>query len=126
MDVSVRREEGVPIAAVRGEVDASNAEAVGRALHDAVPNASFGLVLDLSAVTYLDSAGIRMLFDTITRLDRRQQRLHLVVPVGSFVEEVMESANLSGVATIDRDAPTAVAHLRDGGESHRPPGSVAE
>jgi anti-anti-sigma factor len=122
MDVSVTREQGVPVAAVRGEVDASNAGEVARALHDAVPNASFGLVLDLTAVTYLDSAGIQMLFDTVLRLDRRQQRLHLVVPPGSFVEDVMLSTNLAGVVDIDQDARSAIAHLRGGGEPPQPPG----
>ena len=126
MDVSVRREEGVPVAAVRGEVDASNADQVGQALHDAVPNLSFGLVLDLSAVTYLDSAGVRMLFDTITRLDRRQQRLHVVVPAGSFVEEVMLSTNLAGVADIDRDAGSAIANLLGGDEPHQPPAADSQ
>ena len=42
------------------------------------PTAAIALVVDLSATTYLDSAGINLLFAARRRPAQRQQRLHLV------------------------------------------------
>ena len=45
--------------------------------------ARVALVVDLAATTYLDSAGINLLFGLADELRDRQQRLHLVVADGS-------------------------------------------
>jgi anti-sigma B factor antagonist len=68
-----------PVGRVEGEVDASNATMVGIRLRALVANRAFGLVVDLTATTYIDSAGINMLFVLGDELRARQQRLRLVV-----------------------------------------------
>jgi anti-sigma B factor antagonist len=68
-----------PIGHVAGEIDASNAVAIGVRLRALVANRAFGLVVDLTATTYIDSAGINMLFVLGDELRTRQQQLRLVV-----------------------------------------------
>jgi len=72
----------VLVAALDGEVDASNAAEVGERLRRALGNASTALVLDLSPTSYLDSAGISLVFRLAEELGARQQRLVVVVPPG--------------------------------------------
>ena len=63
----------------------------------AVTNRARGLVLDLSAVTFLDSTGLRLVFRLARRLRDRQQSLRLVVPEGARISRVL---SLSGVAAV--------------------------
>ena len=84
----------VVLASVRGEVDLSNALSVKRELLDAVPNTASALVLDLSETEHLDSSGVRLIFELAERLERRGQKLELVVPDG-FKHEQQSSAGCS-------------------------------
>ena len=73
----------VSIAAIEGEVDASNAAELGDGLRALLTNQSTLLVVDLSETTYLDSAGLNLLFALDGELSGRLQELRLVVPHGS-------------------------------------------
>ena len=79
--VETRRVGQTQLVAITGEVDLSNARAcsTGCAGH-AVPTTPRSSSLDLSATTYLDSAGIAALFRLAQRLRIRRQDLRLVVP----------------------------------------------
>jgi stage II sporulation protein AA (anti-sigma F factor antagonist) len=77
------------VARVSGEVDLSNAASVTDRLVDATPNSASALVLDLYGTRYLDSSGVRMLFELAHRLRNRGQKLQLVVPDDSNVKRVL-------------------------------------
>ena len=79
----------VVVARVEGEVDLSNADSVKERLLEAVPNSASALVLDLSETEYLDSSGIRLIFQLEARLSSRGQKLDIVIPEGSKVRRVL-------------------------------------
>ena len=83
----LRREDigGNPAIIISGEIDISNAAHLARVLKGSVSNQDHDLVVELSQVTYVDSAGIRVLFELASRLKEHQQRLILVIPEGSGV-----------------------------------------
>ena len=83
--VMVEKHGDVHVARVAGEVDISNAKRLEADISAIVPNDAAGLVLDLSDIEYLDSAGIRMLFELHGRLSDRRQRLAAVVPNDSLI-----------------------------------------
>ncbi|GAB2592205.1 STAS domain-containing protein [Streptomyces capparidis] len=60
-----RRADGTPLLTVAGEIDMSNTDTLAAAL-DAT---SGPVVLDLTAVEYLDSAGLTVLFDHADRIE---------------------------------------------------------
>src|SRR5439155_5170535 len=62
-----------PVARLVGEIDASNAPGFASELKERLPNSAIGLVLDLSETTYIDSAGLHLIFDLSDALRRRQQ-----------------------------------------------------
>ena len=88
------------VAAVEGEIDTSNVEQVATALRDLVTNRSAGLVVDLSATRYLDSAGINLLFELGGDLVARQLSLRLVVEPASSI------ARMLAITGLDRAYPT--------------------
>lgn len=90
--------------AVVGEVDLSNAGAVEDALVTAISNEATEVSVDLGAVEYLDSAGLRLLFSLVSRLDLLQISLELVVPFDSPSRRAVE---LSGLAAVARLTPEA-------------------
>jgi anti-sigma B factor antagonist len=79
-DVSFSADGDMVIAVVRGEIDMSNAGELGEAIARRLSNDEHGLVLDLSACEYVDSAGIQVLYELHERLRTRGQDLRVVVP----------------------------------------------
>lgn len=101
----------VLIATIEGEIDASNAAQLRLAVSERLPSASSALVLDLSHVTYIDSAGIHLVFDLGRRLAARRQSMRLVVPERAPVRRVLELCAVDGVAPMDADVEVSVSAL---------------
>lgn len=83
------------VARVTGEVDVSNAEQLGGVMTDATGNELMALVLDLSAVDYLDSAGIQLIYRLDASLKARGQALRMVIPDGSPVRYALRLAGIT-------------------------------
>jgi len=96
------------LARLRGEVDSSNAGELLTALSGAMPGDAHALALDLGKVSYLDSAGVELVFTLADRLRTRRQRLGLLVPRGAPVERVLEISSVAGATEL---APTEEALL---------------
>ena len=101
-----------PVARLIGEVDASNAPGFTTELKRSVPNTAIGLVLDLSETTYIDSAGIHLIFDLAEARRRRQQSLALVVPPETFVADVMTAVSVTGAASTSPTLADAMQAVR--------------
>jgi anti-anti-sigma factor len=92
---------GAWVVRVSGEVDLSNARQVMESIAGAVPSEAARVVVDLSDTSYLDSAGIAMIFRLAERLGHRRQELRLVVPADSPVRGVLELTNVPGVIPVE-------------------------
>jgi anti-anti-sigma factor len=112
-DVQIELREDVTVARLSGEVDASNAPGFTKQLKDAVPNSAIGIVLDLSATTYIDSSGLHLIFDLADALRRRQQVLQLVVAPDTFLADVVGAVNLTGTARISPTLPEALEAIHE-------------
>jgi anti-sigma B factor antagonist len=93
-DVTFERRGDVVVAHLSGEVDMSNAEGIGSAVLEATGNETLGVVLDLTEVRYLDSAGIYVVFGMRSRLRARGQVLRLVIPAASPVDDALRLAGV--------------------------------
>ena len=98
--VLVDRAASVPVAVLDGEIDASNVAEVSAELRAVVDNRANGLVVDLTQTSYLDSAGINLLFALGDELRTRQQTLRLVVAPASSI------ARMPSITSLDRAHPT--------------------
>jgi anti-anti-sigma factor len=88
-------------ARITGEIDLSNASELEETIVDAVPNTALGMVVDLSGVEYLDSAGVRMLVHLVERFRWRQQVMRAAAPDGSRVRGVLSMAGADRVIPVD-------------------------
>jgi len=99
--LTIDEHQGFQVAHIRGEVDLSNARKLLESLLGAISNRSHSVILDLSATRYLDSAGLRLVFEARRALRERRQRLRVVAPPNTFVAEVLETAGLKESVPID-------------------------
>jgi anti-anti-sigma factor len=104
--------DDVVVARLSGEIDLSNAAEVGDELSSSVPNTALGLVLDLTATTYLDSSGVHLIFDLAERLRTRQQQLRIVVPSGAPVRRVLRIVELDDSVPVLATVDEAVEQIR--------------
>ena len=112
-NVTIAADDGVVVASLSGEIDLSNAAEITDALLGGVPNEALGLVIDLSEVSYLDSAGVRMLAELDHRLGWRAQVLRVVAPEASRSHRVLEIAGLERVLSIDTSVVTARSSIEE-------------
>ena len=91
-DVQITLASSALIAHVTGEVDMSNAEDVGATVIGATPNEAEAVILDLTGVDYLDSAGIYVIHGMRASLQARGQVLILVIPPTSPVHDSLRLA----------------------------------
>jgi stage II sporulation protein AA (anti-sigma F factor antagonist) len=80
-------------AELRGEIDASNADEVRSELEDAISERA--LVIDLSRLDYLDSAGIRALFAVSESASVRGCRCSIVIRETSPVRRILDVAGVA-------------------------------
>jgi anti-anti-sigma factor len=107
--IEMTERDGFTVAAVDGEIDISNSIELETELSHAVPNDARGLVLDLSAVTFIDSSGIRTLFDLAARLGNHQQLLHLVLPEDSHLRRTLGLLQIPAVMPLFADVASATS-----------------
>ncbi len=94
LEVAVERGR-LDVLTVRGEVDVNTVPRLREALGEAVAEGSGALVVDLSAVSFIDSSGLSALLNALRRLTRAGRRLALVVSDGP-VANVLRLTRLHG------------------------------
>lgn len=114
-DIQVVPRDGLPVVRVRGEIDLSNADAVLRSIEAAIDEHAPGLVVDLRELEFLDSAGVRLLFESARVVAAAGGRFVTLVDPGSpalRVLELAEATSLFLVETTEADAVRAASASR--------------
>jgi anti-sigma B factor antagonist len=112
-DLDIRTVGQGLVARLSGEIDLSNAGDLRAAIGRELTNQPLGLVLDLRAVDYLDSAGIQVVYDLRERLRERGQRLALVVGNDSPIAETLRIVDLPNVVAIAGTVDDALRLVED-------------
>jgi anti-anti-sigma factor len=112
-NVTIERRDSAPVAHVRGEVDLPNSEAVRAEMLATLPIDGPGMIVDLTQTTYLDSSGVRVLFELAERLEADGQRLALVVTEEALIRRVIVLTKLDDVVLLAPTVDEALAALRN-------------
>jgi anti-anti-sigma factor len=104
IEINVSDRNPVTLVEVSGRVDSMNANEFGEALTEQIDGGNILLVLDLSSVEYMSSAGLREIVTSLKKAKKAQGKgdLRLAQP-SQRVREVLEMA---GLDTIFRIYPT--------------------
>ncbi|GIF08430.1 STAS domain-containing protein [Actinoplanes siamensis] len=84
-------QDGAPVLVAAGEIDMSNAERFTAALSEAITDRREPLVVDLTAVEYLDSAGLAALFHHADRIE---------VVTGPLLSPLLAVSGLADLTTV--------------------------
>jgi anti-anti-sigma factor len=109
--LTLERDGDNVVAALEGEIDPSNARRLAAELLAGIPHEAMGVILDVSAVSFLDSSGVHLIFELAERLTGRQQSLVLVVPPDSPARRVLEIVALDQTAPLTPTRADAEAFL---------------
>lgn len=91
--------------AIAGEIDLANATTVQRRLLELITNQPSAVHLDLTGLTFLDSAGLRIMFTLADRLEMLQIAFEVIVPARSIPRRALELAGFTPLTI----APAAAA-----------------
>jgi anti-sigma B factor antagonist len=98
----------VAVVTVAGEIDVATAEPLRQALADVQERGARRVVLDLSAVEFLDSTGLGVLVGALRRLRESGGELYLTI-VHAHVLKVLRVTNLDQVFVLFDDVTAARA-----------------
>ena len=85
--------------AIAGDVDLANAADVEAQLTRAVHNRATQVTLDLGDVTYIDSAGLQVVFALAVSLRRLQIDLRVRAPEGTAAHHAIEMAGMASITS---------------------------
>lgn len=91
-NVSVRTDGTSVLVTIAGEIDIDNADDVEQQMLNVIDNRTTDVRLDLTYVDYMDSSGLRILFNLASRLKVLQIDLDVVAPPGTPTRRVLELA----------------------------------
>ena len=121
-DVRLEREDGIAIAVLTGEVDMSNAASVRLLISESVTPDDDAVVVDLTELAFMDSAGLHSVVELSTVLDERRQQLLLCVPHGSPMERAIEIVGLPQAVSAHASRDDALEAARASTMESRPIG----
>ena len=99
----------VRVVRLTGDVDLANAAEIREQLLRESSNDLIVMVVDMSGLTFIDSSGLRVLFEVAGLLQERDQRLFLVIPSGAHPWRTLEVSGAERVARVFEDVESAKA-----------------
>ena len=96
MHVIIQSENNVTVASVEGRLDAVSAPELESELSTVINDGQTSLILDLSRLEYVSSAGLRVILTTAKKLKTVQGKLALC----NLQETVMQIFEISGFCSI--------------------------
>jgi anti-sigma B factor antagonist len=121
-DVRFERQDGIVVAVLTGEVDMSNAVSVRQQIAESVTPDDDAVVVDLSELSFMDSAGLHAMVELGTVLEERRQQLLLCVPHGNPMERAIEIIGLPSAVSVHSTRDEAMEAARASAMESRPMG----
>ena len=94
LNISVEHLKRVDLFTVEGRVDSSNSAELDQALKDSISEGHHNLVVNLSNVSYMSSAGLRALVSALRACKKKNGDLRISAP-SERVSEVFQLAGLT-------------------------------
>ncbi len=119
-EVRFERDGETVVAVITGEVDMSNAATIRLQIAEAVTPDDDAVVVDLTELEFIDSAGLHSLIELGTVLYERRQQFLLCVPKESQTGRAIEIIGLPRAIRIYADRAEAMEAARTSAMESRP------
>ena len=111
MEISIERQDGMLIARTTGRVDGTNAQEFQDALTDAIETSDRLVLLDLGQLSYISSAGLRVILLTAKAIGRQDAEL-AVCSLSDPVREVFEISGFDQIIPVRDSQAEAIAAFK--------------
>jgi anti-anti-sigma factor len=111
-DVTFERDGSIAIAHLSGEIDMSNATSVRHRIAELVTPDDDAVILELSGLSFIDSAGLHAVFELGAVLDERRQHLLVSVPSGGQVDRTVGIVGMPRAVSVHRSREEALEAAR--------------
>lgn len=108
---TIEEREAARVARISGEIDLATAEGLREQIFSSVMADAKPVVIDLTDTGYLDSSGVRLLYDLVEQLRARGQPVAIVVADEAVVRRVMVLTKLDDVVPLYPRIDEALAAL---------------
>ncbi len=113
LSVEVDDIEGIPVVHAYGEVDLYTVPEFNDALKQAIGRRTDAVIVDLSDIAYLDSAGLSTLLCASRKLSSRNGILYVIAPPGNpGVRRALEITRLDTLMRVRDTLESALGELR--------------
>ena len=111
MVLNVERSDGILIAVAEGRVDGANAQEFQGELTGAIEPSDRAVILDLGEITYISSAGLRVIL-LFARALKRQDAELAVCSLSESIREVFEISGFDKIIPVRDSRPDAIASFQ--------------
>ncbi len=109
MDIRTAYREGGTVLSVNGRIDTTAAPELDQAIIQEIDRGNRRILLDLSAVSYISSGGLRVILATAKKLKSPGDKFGLC-SLSPEVFKIMKLAGLTSIFSIYPDEGEALAH----------------
>ena len=111
MEVTTQEFKQCNLIAAKGRVDSATASQLGEALDATTKSGRYKIVLDMSEVEYMSSAGLRVLIVAQKECKKLNRGEVVLAAVSQRIKEALELAGFIPLFTFYDDATSAVGHF---------------
>ena len=111
MAVKSSRKDGTLIARTGGRIDGANAREFHVALEDAIDESDKNVVLDLADLTYISSAGLRVILMTAKTLQKQKAKF-AICSLAPSIQEVFRISGFDRIIPIHDSLDDALTALQ--------------
>ena len=108
MEITVKEFERAELITINGRLDSVEAPRLAQALEAASQRGKYRIIVDMSQLEYMSSAGFRALGDAQRNSKRHNHGEMLLVQVRENVREALELVGFAGYFQIFDDVPSAL------------------
>ena len=113
LSTEIIERDGIPVVRVHGEIDLHTASEFERALRVGIERGAAALIVDLTDVPYLDSAGLSALLAAHKSLSARNAVLYVVAAPGHpGLRRVLEITRLDTIIVVHDTVEDALKEMR--------------
>ncbi|MDZ4122430.1 MAG: STAS domain-containing protein [Candidatus Cloacimonadaceae bacterium] len=112
MQVTQSNERGVNILSLNGKLDAMTSSILDNALAPVLSSETPKIIIDFADLSYVSSAGLRVLLKTAKQLQTIQGRL-VLCNMKDFIREVFDISGFSSILTICESCEKALVKIEE-------------
>ena len=110
MVIETRRDNGTLVIRAEDRLDLANAQVFHDELDAAIESSERAVVIDMSGLTYISSAGLRVIIQMLRRLQRQDARLALC-SLSTEVQNVFDTSGIGRLVDIQPSRAEAIASV---------------